>query len=79
MWSSQKSSTTAISSSFFAAGLRNLRLQLIEIGDERDFQIISDEDKNGQLLVSVRRIQYCEAWEGIVARKDDDESFEAEV
>jgi len=53
--------------------------QLIEIGDDRDFQIISDEDENGQLLVSVRRIQYREAWEGILARKDDDEIFEAEV
>merc|ERR1712071_262354 len=31
---------------------------LVEIDAEMDFQIISEEDENGQLLISVRRIQY---------------------
>jgi len=52
---------------------------LIDLGTEREFQIISDEDENGQLLVSVRRIQYRQAWEDILSRKDDDDVFEAEV
>mmetsp|Transcript_5955 Transcript_5955/g.8921 ORF Transcript_5955/g.8921 Transcript_5955/m.8921 type:complete len:406 (-) Transcript_5955:216-1433(-) len=51
---------------------------LIEIDQERNFQIISEEDENGQLMVSVRRIQYREAWEKVVAKQDTDEAFEAE-
>lgn len=44
-----------------------------------DFQIISEEDENGQLLVSVRRIQYRQAWEKVVEQQNSDEVFEAEV
>lgn len=51
---------------------------LVEIDSERNFQIISEEDENGQLLVSIRRIQYREAWEKIVAKQETDEAFEAE-
>ena len=52
---------------------------LIELDQEMDFQIISEEDENGQLLVSVRRIQYREAWEKVVAKQAEDEVFEAKV
>jgi len=51
---------------------------LINIDEERNFQIISEEDENGQLMVSVRRIQYREAWEKVVAKQDTDEAFDAE-
>lgn len=51
---------------------------LIDIDEERSFEIISDEDENGQLMVSVRRIQYREAWERVVAKQDADEAFEAQ-
>lgn len=51
---------------------------LINVDEERNFQIISEEDENGQLLVSVRRIQYREAWEKVVAKQDTDEAFDAE-
>lgn len=51
---------------------------LIDLDQERNFQIISDEDENGQLLVSVRRIQYREAWEKVVAKQATDEAFDAE-
>uniref|UniRef100_A0A7S2H459 S1 motif domain-containing protein n=1 Tax=Helicotheca tamesis TaxID=374047 RepID=A0A7S2H459_9STRA len=50
---------------------------VIDIDQERDFQIISEEDENGQLLVSVRRIQYREAWDKVVAMNADDGVFEA--
>jgi len=42
------------------------------------FEIISEEDENGQLMVSVRRIQYRQAWEEVEAKRDTDEAFEAE-
>jgi small subunit ribosomal protein S1 len=51
---------------------------LIDIDEERNFEIISDEDENGQLMVSVRRIQYREAWEKVLAKQESDEPFDAE-
>uniref|UniRef100_A0A7S0CIZ7 S1 motif domain-containing protein n=2 Tax=Proboscia inermis TaxID=420281 RepID=A0A7S0CIZ7_9STRA len=52
---------------------------LVNLDDEVDVQIISEEDENGQLLVSVRRIQYRAAWDTIAARQALDGIFEAEV
>jgi len=52
---------------------------LVEIDAEMDFQIISEEDENGQLLVSVRRIQYRQAWDNVAAMNESDDAFEAEV
>ena len=51
---------------------------IIAIDAERDFEIISEEDENGQLLVSVRRIQYREAWDKVIAKQETDEVFEEE-
>lgn len=52
---------------------------LVDLDTEMDFQIISDEDENGQLLVSIRRIQYRQAWEKVIAQQAEDEVFEAEI
>lgn len=52
---------------------------LVNLNEELEFQIISDEDENGQLLVSIRRIQYRSAWETILALQADDVILEAEV
>mmetsp|Transcript_3057 Transcript_3057/g.6446 ORF Transcript_3057/g.6446 Transcript_3057/m.6446 type:complete len:402 (-) Transcript_3057:151-1356(-) len=51
---------------------------LLSIDDEKEFEIISDEDENGQLLVSIRRIQYRQAWDDVVAMQQTDDVFEAE-
>lgn len=51
--------------------------ELVNLNEEYDVEIISEEDENGQLLVSVRRIQYREAWKNIEARKETEEVFEA--
>ena len=51
---------------------------LIEIDEERNFEIISEEDENGQLMVSIRRIQYREAWDQVIAKQETDEVFDAE-
>jgi len=50
---------------------------LIALDEERSFQIISEEDENGQLLVSVRRIEYRKAWEKVLAKQETDEAFDA--
>lgn len=51
----------------------------VQLDQEMEFQIISEEDENGQLLVSVRRIQYRQAWEKVLAKQAEDEVFQAEV
>jgi len=51
---------------------------LIEIDEEREFEIISEEDENGQLMISLRRIQYRQAWDRILAKQETDEPFDAE-
>ena len=52
---------------------------LVDLNTELDFQIISEEDENGQLLVSRRRIQYRAAWETILELQSEDAILEAEV
>jgi len=51
---------------------------LVELNTELDFQIISDEDENGQLMVSIRRIQYRSAWETVLKMQSEDAILEAE-
>ena len=51
---------------------------VIDVDTERDFEIISEEDENGQLLVSIRRIQYRQAWDKVIEIQSSDEVFEAE-
>ena len=52
---------------------------LVPLDEELEFQIISDEDENGQLLVSIRRIQYRSAWDTILKMQAEDAILEAEV
>ena len=52
---------------------------LVELDTELDFQIISDEDENGQLIVSIRRIQYRQAWDKVNALQSEDAVMEATV
>lgn len=52
---------------------------MVTLDEEMSFQIISEEDENGQLLVSIRRIQYRQAWETILTMQAADQVFEAEV
>lgn len=53
--------------------------ELVNLDEEMEFQIISEEDENGQLLVSVRRIQYRQAWDIILKLQEQDAIMEAEV
>uniref|UniRef100_A0A7S2S0K1 S1 motif domain-containing protein n=1 Tax=Eucampia antarctica TaxID=49252 RepID=A0A7S2S0K1_9STRA len=52
---------------------------LVELDKEMQVQIISEEDENGQLLVSVRRIQYREAWDKVRTLQTTDDVFDATV
>jgi len=51
----------------------------IPLDASQNFQIISEEDENGQLLVSLRRIAYRAAWDKVTALAATDTVFEAPV
>ncbi|CAN8068926.1 unnamed protein product [Agarophyton chilense] len=51
----------------------------VRIGEDREFQIISREDANGQLKVSIRRIEYARAWERVAQLQAEDVTVHAVV
>jgi len=52
---------------------------LLDLESEHSLMIISEEDENGQLLVSIKRIEYAKAWENVLAMQTNDEVFDAQV
>ncbi|GMI53368.1 hypothetical protein ScalyP_jg5670 [Parmales sp. scaly parma] len=53
--------------------------KFVQLDDKMEFQIISEEDKDGQLQVSLRRILYKLAWTKVKDMETEDEIFNAEV
>jgi len=53
-------------------------MKVVELDVEMDFQIISEEDENGQLLLSLKRIQFRQAWEKVQNMNTEDVVFNAE-
>lgn len=51
----------------------------LTVGEDREFQIISGEDANGQLKVSIRRIEFARAWERVSQLQAEDVTIQAEV
>lgn len=52
---------------------------VVTLESDVSVMIISDEDENGQLLVSIKRIEYAAAWEKVKAMNTEDAIFDAEV
>merc|ERR1712232_1111953 len=52
---------------------------LLDLESEHQVMIISEEDEHGQLLVSIKRIQYAQAWDKVIEMQTSDEVFDAEV
>jgi small subunit ribosomal protein S1 len=53
--------------------------EVLRIGEEREFQIIATEDTEGQLRVSIKRIEYTRAWEQMQKALAEDTVVQAEV
>lgn len=53
--------------------------QAVRIGDDREFQIISREDANGQLKVSLKRVESVRAWERVSQLQAEDVTVSSEV
>uniref|UniRef100_A0A7S2YAR6 S1 motif domain-containing protein n=1 Tax=Entomoneis paludosa TaxID=265537 RepID=A0A7S2YAR6_9STRA len=53
--------------------------EVVPLDTPLQFQIISEEDENGQLLVSIKRLEYKRAWEKVTSMAEADEVLEAPV
>lgn len=53
--------------------------EALVVGDDQEFQVISREDANGQLKVSIRRIHFSRAWERVAQLQAEDVTISAEV
>ncbi|KAF6002902.1 ribosomal protein S1 [Cyanidiococcus yangmingshanensis] len=53
--------------------------EVLKIGEEREFQIIATEDTEGQLRVSIKRIEYTRAWEQMQRALAEDAIVQSEV
>ena len=49
------------------------------IGDHREFQIIGGEDENGQVKLSIRRLEFARAWERVRQIQAEDCTISAEI
>lgn len=50
---------------------------LLDVGETRDFQIITDENDMGQLQLSIRRMEFFKAWDKLQELHDEDAAFDA--
>ncbi len=52
---------------------------VVKIGDEHEFLIIKDEDEEGQLTLSLKRVIAAYSWKKLEELKDEDSVIEGEV
>ena len=50
-----------------------------DIDEVREFQIVSAENEDGQLTVSIRRIEYQGAWDSVLEAQTADDVFEGTI
>jgi small subunit ribosomal protein S1 len=53
--------------------------EVLEPGEEREFFILSEENEDGQLTLSIRRIEYQRAWERVRQLQKEDATIYSEV
>eukprot|EP00960_Hanusia_phi_P078293 768802-Hanusia_phi.AAC.7 len=51
----------------------------LSIADNREFQIISGEDENGQVRLSIRKLEFARAWERVRQIQAEDCTIMAEI
>jgi len=51
----------------------------VSLDQEMEFKIISSENENGQVTVSIKRLQFEQAWEKVQAMQIEDAVFETEI
>jgi small subunit ribosomal protein S1 len=51
----------------------------VDVGEQYEFQIVSDSRDDGQVTVSIKKIMYAKAWEKLIEWHSQDPVFEAEI
>merc|ERR1712003_454945 len=51
----------------------------VDVGEQYEFQIVSDSRDDGQVTVSIKKIMYAKAWQKLSEQYADDPVFEAEI
>jgi len=64
---------------FFEEPTLLLTCDVLEPGEVREFFILSEENEDGQLTLSVRRIEYMRAWERVRQLQKEDATIYSEV
>jgi len=53
--------------------------EVVNEGDVREFFILTEENEEGQLTLSIRRLEYMKAWERVRALQSKDETVRAKI
>ncbi|HEY9736194.1 MAG TPA: S1 RNA-binding domain-containing protein, partial [Trichocoleus sp.] len=53
--------------------------EVLSIGDERDFVVIRDQDADGQVLLSIRRLELKKLWEKLTVMQEENATLEVKV
>uniref|UniRef100_A0A7R9UCG9 S1 motif domain-containing protein n=1 Tax=Pinguiococcus pyrenoidosus TaxID=172671 RepID=A0A7R9UCG9_9STRA len=63
------------------AGLRSVGSveNVVSIGEEREFEVIGEDQVSGQLLVSIKQIEFREAWDRMIQYQAEDVVMDATV
>lgn len=51
----------------------------VDVGEQYEFQIVSDSRDDGQVTVSIKKIMYAQAWGKLAVQYAEDPVFEAEI
>ena len=51
----------------------------VDVGEQYEFQIVSDSRDDGQVTVSIKKIMYAKAWEKLTEWYAEDPVFDAEI
>jgi len=51
----------------------------VDVGEQYEFQIVSDSRDDGQVTVSIKKIMYAQAWDKLTKWYAEDPVFEAEI
>ena len=52
---------------------------VVSVGEEREFEVVGEDSQTGQLLVSIKQIEFREAWDRVIQLHADDTVLDAQV
>ena len=53
--------------------------EVVDLGEDREFLIITNEDENGQMKLSIRRIEFARAWDRVTQLQAEDATVFSDI